>query len=120
MVVTSSRAAVIRYKKGFDAYIAKHPEHAGIRSLIAFSGTMTGKQVKHLADETLSAEEFLIDDNEEFSELIMNPEVTFAGTPLVCMTLAKKRMAAALSRLAVRKMSFADQFYALAGPIRPA
>src|SRR5450830_1894562 len=31
--------------------------------------------------------------------------VTFAGTPLGCMALAKKRMAAALSRLAVRRKS---------------
>jgi len=38
MVVTSSRAAAVRYKKGFDRFIEKHQEYSGIRSLIAFSG----------------------------------------------------------------------------------
>ena len=41
MVVTSSRAAVIRYKLGFDRFIAKHSEYSHIRSLIAFSGKLT-------------------------------------------------------------------------------
>ncbi len=73
MVVTSSRAAAVRYKKGFDAYIAKHPEHAGIRSLVAFSGKLTGKQVMHSDDERLSGDVFVVDEKEEFSELSMNP-----------------------------------------------
>ena len=76
MVVTSSRAAAIRYKKSFDAYIAKHSEYAGIRSLIAFSGKMTGKQVMHADDERLSGDTFLVDESEEFTEDSMNPDVS--------------------------------------------
>ena len=76
MVVTSSRAAAIRYKKGFDATIAKHSEYAGIRSLIAFSGKMTGKQVMHADDERLAGDVFLVDEGEEFTEESMNPEVS--------------------------------------------
>jgi type I restriction enzyme R subunit len=69
MVVTSSRAAAVRYKMGFDAYIASHPEHAGIRSLVAFSGSLTGKQVRH-EDDTLT-----ISDEETFTEQSMNPDI---------------------------------------------
>ncbi|MCI5103890.1 MAG: DEAD/DEAH box helicase family protein, partial [Algiphilus sp.] len=76
MVVTSSRAAAVRYKKGFDAYIAKHPEHSHIRSLVAFSGTLTGKQVKHADDERLADDVFVVDDEDEFTELSMNPTVS--------------------------------------------
>lgn len=43
MVVTSSRAAAIRYKKAFDRYIAQHTEYSFIRSLVAFSGKMTAR-----------------------------------------------------------------------------
>lgn len=75
MVVTSSRAAAVRYKKGFDRYIEQHPEHAGIRSLVAFSGKLTGKQVKHADDERLAGDVFLVDDGEEFTEISMNPGV---------------------------------------------
>ena len=75
MVVTSSRAAAIRYKKGFDRYIEKHPQYAGIRSLVAFSGKMTGKQVMHADDERLAGDTFLVDESAEFTEENMNPEV---------------------------------------------
>jgi len=75
MVVTSSRAAAIRYKKGFDAYIAKHSEYTGIRSLIAFSGKMSGKQVMHADDDRIAGDVFLVDENEEFTEDNMNPGV---------------------------------------------
>jgi len=76
MVVTSSRAAAIRYKKGFDAYIAKHPEHAGIKSLVAFSGKMTGKDVKHPTDAVLAKETFEVDDDDVFTEDTMNPDIS--------------------------------------------
>ncbi len=56
-------------------YIAKHSEYAGIRSLIAFSGKMTGKQVMHADDERLSGDTFLVDESEEFTEDSMNPDV---------------------------------------------
>ena len=75
MVVTSSRAAAIRYKKGFDAYIAKHPEYSAIRSLVAFSGKMTGKQVIHGDDVGDAQEIFMVDEGEEFTEVSMNPDV---------------------------------------------
>ncbi len=75
MVVTSSRAAVIRYKLGFDRFIAKHPEYSHIQSLVAFSGKLTGKQVMHADDDRIAGEVFVIDENGEFTEVTMNPEV---------------------------------------------
>ena len=75
MVVTSSRAAAVRYKKGFDKYIEKHPEYSGIRSLVAFSGKLTGKQVVHSDDERIAGEVFVVDEGEEFTEVSMNPDV---------------------------------------------
>jgi type I restriction enzyme R subunit len=74
MVVTSSRAAAIRYKKAFDRYIELHSEYSFIHSLVAFSGKMTGKQVMHNDDEAFE-EVFSIDENEEFTEQSMNPDV---------------------------------------------
>ena len=74
MVVTSSRAAAIRYKKAFDRYIELHSEYSFIHSLVAFSGKMTGKQVMHNDDEAFE-EVFVIDENEEFTEQSMNPDV---------------------------------------------
>ncbi|MDE2121751.1 MAG: type I restriction endonuclease subunit R, partial [Betaproteobacteria bacterium] len=59
MVVTSSRPAVVRYKKAFDAYLSKHPEHLGIRCLIAFSGAVSGKQVMHSQDDVLGGDTFI-------------------------------------------------------------
>uniref|UniRef100_UPI00261600F1 type I restriction endonuclease subunit R n=1 Tax=Halothiobacillus sp. TaxID=1891311 RepID=UPI00261600F1 len=75
MVVTSSRAAAVRYKKGFDRYIEKHPEYAAIRSLVAFSGKLTGKQVMHSDDERITGEVFMVDEGDEFTEVSMNPDV---------------------------------------------
>ena len=39
MVVTGSRLSAVRYKRAFDRYIREHGYH-GIRSLVAFSGTV--------------------------------------------------------------------------------
>ena len=75
MVVTSSRAAAIRYKKGFDDYIAKHSEYSNIKSLVAFSGKMTGNQVMHTDDERVAGDTFLVDEEEVFTEENMNPGV---------------------------------------------
>jgi type I restriction enzyme R subunit len=72
MVVTSSRAAAVRYKTGFDRYIAKHPEHASIRSLVAFSGKLSGRQVMHADDDRLAGDVFLVDEDAEFTEITMN------------------------------------------------
>ncbi|PPQ39571.1 type I restriction enzyme, R subunit [Rhodoblastus acidophilus] len=98
MVVTSSRAAAIRYKKGFDAYIAKHPEHAGIRSLVAFSGSLTGKQVMHNDDPQLAKDTFVVDEAAEFTEISMNPEI------------AGQDLATAFKRPEYRVMIVADKF----------
>ena len=76
MVVTSSRAAAVRYKKGFDAYIAKHSEYAHIQSLVAFSGKLTGKQVMHADDARWGGDEFIVNPDEEFTEVSMNQEVS--------------------------------------------
>jgi len=78
MVVTSSRAAAVRYKKGFDAYLAKHPEHAGIRALVAFSGTVTGKDAMHANDPQLEGDTFIVDVGEQFTEASMNPDAKSA------------------------------------------
>jgi type I restriction enzyme R subunit len=73
MVVTSSRAAAVRYKKAIDAYIDANPQHKAFRVLVAFSGSMTGKEVTHASDDTLNGEVFAAEDNEVFSEGTMNP-----------------------------------------------
>ena len=44
MVVTGSRLAAVKYKLAFDRYI-KEQGHAGIRSLVAFSGTVEDPDV---------------------------------------------------------------------------
>ena len=75
MVVTSSRAAAIRYKKAFDRYIEQHSEYGFIHSLVAFSGKMTGKQVMHQDDGEFKDDVFIVDENEEFTEQSMNPDV---------------------------------------------
>ena len=98
MVVTSSRAAVVRYKKGFDSYIEKHPEHSDIHTLIAFSGKLTGKQVMHADDSRLAGDVFLVDENEEFTEINMNP------------TVAGQDLRLAFERPEYRIMLVADKF----------
>ncbi|MEE4208463.1 MAG: DEAD/DEAH box helicase family protein, partial [Parvularcula sp.] len=73
MVVTSSRPAAVRYKKAFDAYIASHPEHAGIHAMVAFSGKLTGKEVMHAKDDRITGGTFECDEDAEFTEANMNP-----------------------------------------------
>ncbi|WP_416909167.1 MAG: type I restriction endonuclease subunit R [Polymorphobacter sp.] len=75
MVVTSSRAAAVRYKKGFDAFIAANPEFKDIRALVAFSGQLTGKDVAHSDDDQLAGDVFIADPDEQYSEDTMNPQV---------------------------------------------
>lgn len=75
MVVTNSRAAAVRYKKGFDAYIAQHPEYDHIRSLVAFSGKITGKDILHAADAQ-AGDTFSVDESAEFTEASMNPDTS--------------------------------------------
>ena len=75
MVVTSSRAAAVRYKRAFDAFIDTHPEYKGIRTLVAFSGQLTGREVMHSGDVQLHEDPFVIDDDAVFTEDTMNSAV---------------------------------------------
>jgi len=73
MIVTSSRASAVRYKRAIDAYIKEHPEHTAFQALVAFSGSLTGKEVTHASDEALAGDVFTAGDDEQFSESSMNP-----------------------------------------------
>ena len=75
MVVTSSRAAAVRYKKAFDSFIETHPQYKGIHTLVAFSGQLTGKEVMHFDDAQLKGDTFIVDEDTVFSEDTMNPAV---------------------------------------------
>jgi type I site-specific restriction-modification system R (restriction) subunit len=84
MVVTSSRAAAVKYMLAFNKYVKDH-EYRDVRALIAFSGTVNGKSV----DKTL--------DGEEFTEKSMNPEAkgrdlrkVFEGEEYRVMLVANK------------------------------
>lgn len=74
MIVTSSRPAAVRFKKAVDEFIAAHPEHAGIKAMVAFSGKLTGKDVMHSKDERIAGGAFVCDDDAEFTEVNMNPD----------------------------------------------
>lgn len=74
MIVTSSRAAAVRYKNAIDAYIDANPQHKALRALVAFSGSLSGKEVSHAADEGLAGEVFAVDGDEVFTEGTMNPK----------------------------------------------
>src|SRR6185312_1316375 len=73
MIVTSSRAAAVRYKRAFDAYIEANPQHKTFQALVAFSGSLTGKEVKHPSDDNLGTDPFAAEDHEQFTESSMNP-----------------------------------------------
>lgn len=73
MIVTSSRASAVRYKRAFDAYIEDHPRHKAFQALVAFSGSLTGKEVVHSSDEQLKDDPFAAQDDEQFTEASMNP-----------------------------------------------
>ncbi|CAM3018964.1 type I restriction endonuclease subunit R [Sphingomonas zeae] len=75
MVVTSSRAAAVRYKRAFDAFIDTHPDYKGIHTLIAFSGQLSGREVSHSDDSMLKGDVFVADDEAVFTESSMNPAV---------------------------------------------
>uniref|UniRef100_UPI003AF857D6 type I restriction endonuclease subunit R n=1 Tax=Thiolapillus sp. TaxID=2017437 RepID=UPI003AF857D6 len=64
MVVTSSRAAAVKYKLAFDRYV-KQKGYQNIRSLVAFSGQILGKEIN---DELNRYPE-----DEAFTEENMNP-----------------------------------------------
>ena len=73
MIVTSSRAAAVRYKRAIDAYIAANPQHKAFQALVAFSGSMTGREVTHASDDALAGDIFAANDDDVFSESTMNP-----------------------------------------------
>lgn len=73
MVVTSSRAAAVRYKKAFDRYIEQHPEYSYIHTLVAFSGSLSGKEVNHPGDVRLNGDPLQVPEDAHFTEANMNP-----------------------------------------------
>lgn len=73
MIVTSSRASAVRYKRAFDAYIEANPQHKAFQALVAFSGSLTGKEVVHSSDEQLKDDPFAAQDDEQFTEINLNP-----------------------------------------------
>lgn len=74
MVVTSSRAAAVRYKRAFDAFIAANPAYGNIRALVSFSGKLTGREVMHPNDDHLKGDVLFVDEDAEFTEVNMNPD----------------------------------------------
>lgn len=80
MIVTSSRAAVVRYKAAFDRYLNEHPElkdkaflKLGI-PIAAFSGDVPGTDCIHEADKPGDA--FAeIDPNALYNEKNLNPDI---------------------------------------------
>ena len=80
MIVTSSRAAVVRYKKAFDRFLAEHPDlkdkaflKLGV-PIAAFSGDVLGADCIHGADKPGAA--FAeIDPETLYNEKILNPDI---------------------------------------------
>ncbi|WP_180112942.1 type I restriction endonuclease subunit R [Acinetobacter sp. YH12131] len=73
MIVTSSRPAAIRYKLALEKYIQENPEYSQYRVLVAFSGTLNGKTVKH-EDDGDDNPVFQFSDDIEFSEKTLNED----------------------------------------------
>lgn len=69
MVVTSSRAAALKYKLAIDAYINKHNYKFG--TLVAFSGSLTAEQI----------DDFVPGVQEPYTETNMNPDLRGRGIP---------------------------------------
>ena len=69
MVVTSSRAAALKYKLAIDAYINKHDYQFG--TLVAFSGSLTAEQIDDVVPGV----------QEPYTEMNMNPELRGRGIP---------------------------------------
>ncbi len=79
MIVTSSRAAVVRYKRAFDEYIKAHPELNQVPILrlgvpvAAFSGDVKGEEAIHEADRSVGFA--MIDPEAVFNEANLNPDI---------------------------------------------
>lgn len=85
MVVTSSRAAALKYKMSIDAYIDKHDYQLG--TLVAFSGSLTDAQI----DDTVPGVQ------EPYTETNMNPGLrgrripqAFSGDQFQVLIVANK------------------------------
>ena len=85
MIVTSSRAAVVRYQKAFIDYIAKHPEkeipilRLGV-PLAAFSGEVEPEAAVHDADEIVRDDMVwvnLLKSDTPYTEQNLNPKINF-------------------------------------------
>jgi type I restriction enzyme R subunit len=72
MVVTSSRAAAVRYKLAFDQYIEQHPQYEGIKALVAFSGSVSGSKANHPGDANIQDDPLAAPEDAEFTESNMN------------------------------------------------
>ena len=82
MIVTSSRAAVVRYALAFKHYIEEHPEFNDIPilrigiPLVAFSGEVIGKDAMHMEDvvrDGSTAWLNLLNAEEVYTEQTLNP-----------------------------------------------
>lgn len=69
MVVTSSRAAALKYKMAIDAYVKKNNYQLG--TLVAFSGSLTSEQIDDVVPGV----------QEPYTETNMNPELRGRGIP---------------------------------------
>lgn len=67
MVVTSRRNVAVKYKLAFDKYIEDNKLH-GVKSLVAFSGKVLGKDCG-------KSDDFYIDAEKEYTESNLNPDV---------------------------------------------
>lgn len=74
MIVTSSRASAARYKRAFDKFVEGNAKYKSFQALVAFSGSLTGKEVVHSSDEQLKDDPFAAQDDEQFTESNMNPK----------------------------------------------
>lgn len=76
MIVTSSRPAAARYKIALENYIEKNPDYSEYRVLVAFSGKLTGKQLSHDDDGSVSEGGiFAFEEDAEFTEANMNADI---------------------------------------------
>lgn len=75
MVVTSSRAAAVRYKMSFDQFIETNPEFKNIHTLVAFSGKLNGREIMHVDDGEQASALSVVDQDAEFTEANMNPDL---------------------------------------------
>jgi type I restriction enzyme, R subunit len=66
MIVTSSRAAAVKYKLYLDRYVKQH-DIVGVNALVAFSGDILGRDI--------SDDEMEFQPDQKFNETTMNPDL---------------------------------------------